>query len=157
MPPAVEPKGATAMKFESTIAVLLALLLAPISAFAMNRLDALGLIESGNNDFAVGTHQEVSRYQIQTDLWKQTCDENGLAGKGLMPTNPADARLVVEIIMKARCSAFESRYHHAPDDFEFYLLWHRPACYIGRSMSRAVTAVEADRARRFARLCRNPE
>ena len=59
--------------------------------------------------------------------------------------------------MQTRCSAFETRYHHAPDDFEFYILWHRPACYIGRAVPRPITAIEADRGRRFASLCQQCE
>jgi hypothetical protein len=71
------------------------------------------------------------------------------------PTDPASARVVVNCIMQARCRVFAARYHRAPDDFEFYILWHRPACYIGRPVPRRIAAVEADRGRRFAILCQS--
>jgi len=114
----------------------------------MDRLDALSQIESRNNDRAIGPQQEVSRYQILPAFWEQ-------ANVVWRPADPVVARNVVSWIMQARCRAFEARYHHAPDDFQYYILWHRPACYIGRSKPRLLTSHEIDRGRRFTTLCQS--
>ena len=130
------------------IMVLSAILLPVICACGMDRLDALSQIESHNNDRAIGRQQEVSRYQILPVFWLE-------ANVVWRPTDASTARIVVNWIMQARCSAFEERYHRTPDDFEYYILWHRPACLIGRPVLRHLTLVERDRGRRFANLCRN--
>jgi len=47
------------------------LVLTTMSASAgMTRLDALSMIESGNNDLAVGQAGEVSCFQILPQLWR---------------------------------------------------------------------------------------
>ncbi len=68
------------------------------------------------------------------------------------PTDASTARIVVSRIMEARSRVFEARYHRAPTDFEYYILWHRPACLIGRRVPRQLTSVEKERGRRFANL-----
>ncbi len=146
-------RGGMARTMKSNLAILSALVLSALSLPAMDRWDALSQIESRDNDQAVGQKGEVSRYQILPKFWAQARAGNPRANVSLRPTDPAAAKIVANRIMQARCRAFESRYHRAPDDFEFYLLWHRPACYIGRNIPRRITAVEADRGRRFASLC----
>jgi hypothetical protein len=136
--------------------ILVALL--SVSGFrssAMDRFDALSQIETRNNDEAVGRQQEVSRYQILPAFWAQAMAGNKPARGLVKPTDPAAAKVVVNWIMQGRCRAFESRYHRAPNDFEYYVLWHRPACLIGRPVLRHITTAEVDRARRFASLCQN--
>ena len=138
------------------LSVLLTLAVGAASAPAMERLDALSQIESRNNDRAIGTQREVSRFQIlpaywvQAKAWKIATDDQS-------PTDPASAREVVSWIMQGRCRTFAARYHHAPTDFEYYILWHRPACYIGRPVPRRITSIEADRAHRFVALCDLPD
>ena len=127
---------------------LLTALLASTHAWGMTRLDALSQIESRNNDHAIGAQQEVSRYQILPAFWAQ-------ANVVWRPTDAATAQVVVEWIMQTRCRAFQARYHHAPSDFQYYILWHRPACYLGRPHRRPLTTTEIDRARRFATLCQS--
>jgi hypothetical protein len=128
------------------LSILSALMLPVPSALCMDRLDALSQIESRNNDRAIGPQREVSRYQILPAFWEQ-------ANVAWRPTDADAARSVVEWIMQARCRAFVARYHHAPDNFEYYILWHRPACYIGRPVPRPLTLAEINRGRRFASLC----
>jgi len=130
------------------IMLLSAFLLPVLGASGMDRLDALSEIESHNNDHAIGKQLEVSRYQILPAFW----EESNVTWR---PTDPATASIVVNWIMAARCRAFEARYHRAPDDFEYYILWHRPACMIGRPVLRHLTSVERNRGRRFANLCQN--
>ena len=122
--------------------ILLLLLILSANAPAMDRWTALAMLESGGDDRTVGHAGEISRYQIRRDLWPGG--------------NPLDSRVALanaRQIMSAHEAAFEQSYGRAPDDFEFYILWHRPACYIGRTVPRPITAVEADRACRFANLC----
>lgn len=129
--------------------LLAAVLLPAAGAPAMDRLDALSQIESGNNDHAIGRQQEVSRYQILPVFWIQA----EASDKPASPTDPAAAKAVVCRIMAARSRAFEARYHRQPTDFEYYVLWHRPACLVGRSPLRPLAPAEMERARRFASLC----
>ena len=121
---------------------LLLLFMLSANAPAMDRWTALAMLESGGDDRTVGRAGEISRYQIRRDLWPGG--------------NPLDSRVGLanaRQIMSARVAEFERSHGRAPDDFEFYILWHRPACYIGRAVPRPITAVEADRGRRFASLC----
>lgn len=140
---------------KSNLAILSALVLSALALPAMDRWEALSQIESRNNDQAVGRDGEVSRYQILPGIWARAWSRHQPANIGMRPTDPTAAKIVANRIMQARCRAFESRYRRAPEDFEFYLLWHRPACYIGRAVPRPITAVEADRGRRFASLCQS--
>lgn len=130
--------------------------LAGICASGMNRCDALSQIESHNNDHAIGRQSEVSRYQILPAFWEQAMAVNK-AIPFYRPTDPGAAKVVVDWIMQNRCRAFESRYHRPPTDFEYYILWHRPACFVGRPTPRHLTSAEIERGRRFANLCRNDD
>lgn len=144
------------MYMKSVLSVLLALAW-PACGSAMDRFDALSQLESRNNDHAVGKHREVSRFQILPEFWSQATAGNKEAAQVFRPTDPAAARAVVNWIMQGRCRAFEARYHRAPTDFEYYILWHRPACLIGRTVPRHLTLAETDRGRRFASLCQSTD
>ena len=50
--------------------VVLALTTMTASA-GLSKLEALSMIESGNNDLAVGQAGEVSRFQIRPQVWRQ--------------------------------------------------------------------------------------
>jgi hypothetical protein len=124
---------------KSAIAIII--LVAAVSSPAMDRFAALSMIESGDNDRAIGRDGEVSRYQILPALWR----EYSFAGEA--PQHEEDARGVTQRIMPPRVLDFERIHGRPPTDFEWYLLWHRP----GRVMD--PTRAEADRAQRFANLC----
>jgi len=128
------------------ISILSVFVLPTLCSLGMDRMDALSQIESHNNDRAIGRQQEVSRYQILPAFWEQ-------ANVVWRPTDPATARIVVNWIMQGRSHEFEARYHRAPNDFEYYILWHRPSCYIGRPVPRHITSAEIERGHRFANLC----
>ena len=138
---------------KTILIILSALALTAISTRAADRFEALSQIESHDDDRAVGTQGEVSRYQILPEIWARAWALNERRNVTVRPTDPVAAKFAANWIMQGRCNAFEARYHRAPDDFEFYMLWHRPACYIGGFVPRPMTAVEADCARRFANLC----
>ena len=133
--------------------ILTAFALSVGCAPAMDRFEALSQIETHNNDWAIGRQQEVSRFQILPAYWADAAATNKQIAANARPTDPAAARAVVDWIMQSRCHSFQVRYHRPPNDFEYYILWHRPACYIGRVIPRAITPAENDRATRFASLC----
>ena len=112
------------------------------SAAAMDRWAALSLLESGNNDAAIGHAGEVSRFQIKPRLWETYFGKDRAAD----PTNSRVALRVAQSIMRERCAAFERRYHRPPTDFEYYVMWNAP-CQVGKP-GKAVS----ERANRFCNL-----
>lgn len=120
--------------------IIFAVALCP-PVLAMDRYCALSMLESGDNDNAVGSHQEVSRFQILPAVWRE------YASPESNPTISAHAILVAESIMRARSERFTTTHHREPTPFEFYLLWNCPANVLNPS------AHESERARRFANLC----
>ena len=109
---------------------------------AMDRWEALSLVESADNDRATGPGGEVSRYQIKQEVWQRYAPTNADSG------NPQDALAVAKIIMQKRCAAFERTHHRPPSDFEFYVLWNAPAQADAPAPSKTV----ANRAERFCNL-----
>jgi hypothetical protein len=106
------------------------------SVSAMDRWDALSMIESGNNDHAIGRCGEISRYQIRRKLWP-----------GGNPCNKQTSLAAAKRIMAARIKEFEkTHYGRAPSDFEFYVLWNAPR------QADHPDRVVSERARRFANL-----
>ena len=104
-------------------------------ASGMDRWSALSMLESGNNDQAIGQLGEVSRFQIQPHLWPGG--------------NPQDVQIALSVaqdIMQQRTEAFQKTHNRPPTDFEFYVLWNAPV-QMGHP-SHIVT----DRARRFENL-----
>lgn len=105
------------------------------SASGMNRWDALSMLETGNDDSAVGSCGEISRYQIRAELWP-----------GGNPQNPHAALTAARNIMQARTSYFQKTHGRSPSDFEFYVLWNAPA-----EVDHPVSCV-VERAQRFVNL-----
>jgi hypothetical protein len=104
-------------------------------ASAMDRWAALSMIESGDNDDAIGTCGEISRFQIRRDLWP-----------GGDPQNAQVALAAAQQIMHPRLDRFQQGHQREATDFEFYVLWNAP--WQADHPSVAV----AERARRFANL-----
>ena len=132
------------MKMNCLMACALSWLLGAVAAPAlgMDRWAALSMIESGNNDAAIGRAGEVSRYQILPRLWQKY----GGPGSRFARTNPRIALGVARAIMSGRCADFARQFHRAPTDFEYYVLWNAPAqIYLPGP-------VVANRAKRFCRL-----
>jgi hypothetical protein len=118
-----------------SLGVIIAICAFISSAHAMDRWSALSMLESGNNDQAVGSLGEVSRYQIRPYLWP-----------GGNPVNAHTALGVAQKIMQARISHFEQTHNRVPSDFEFYVLWNAP-----QEVNHPCRAV-ARRAERFTNL-----
>ena len=105
------------------------------SATAMDRWAALSMIESGDNDHAIGAGGEISRFQIQRKLWP-----------GGDPKDPQLALAVAQEIMRPRLAGFQQSHQRMATDFEFYVLWNAPWQVDHPS------AVVTERGRRFANL-----
>jgi len=104
-------------------------------ARAMDRWAALSMIESGNNDRAIGPGGEISRFQIRPELWP-----------GGDPTNAQTALAVAQQIMLPRVAEFKLSHQRLPTDFEFYVLWNAPW------QVDHPTATVTERARRYSNL-----
>ena len=103
---------------------------------------ALGEIESGCNDRAIGAVGEVSRYQIRPALWRR------FATPGMVPSKETDARVVVQRILLDRVRSFTARAHRPPTAAEYYILWNAPD-----TLKRGhQTWVVRERAERFSNL-----
>jgi hypothetical protein len=111
------------------------------------RLAALGMLESGDDDTAVGSFGEVSRYQIKPWIWRQysACEEyqnrelsTQVAGRHL-----AELQRI-----------FRKRARREPDDFDLYVLWNAGPTYYGKISfaQNRVHPVVRERARRYANL-----
>jgi hypothetical protein len=111
----------------------------------MDRFAALSMVETGDNDSAIGPSGEISRYQVLPATWRHYAK-----GQALDPLNPTNSLSVAQAVMSERCAQFQKTNHRAPTDFEFYLLWNCPAhvAHPGK--------LAADTAQRFANLCQRP-
>ncbi len=98
------------------------------------------MIESGDDDRAVGSGGEVSRFQIRPELWP-----------GGNTRDARNALAAAREVMKPRLEAFEKSHGRPATDFEFYVLWNAP--WEVDHPSKAVS----ERARRFSNLVRRPD
>lgn len=122
------------------------IILTPIKPM-LDRFKFLSMVESGDDDRAVGRAGEVSRYQIKKSVWQ---DHTKLPIASA--TNPFTAIAVARVIADERCKAFEKKFGRAPTDFEFYVLWNHPATYLYGNFKGIPKGV-FDSADSFARLC----
>lgn len=112
-------------------------------------LAALGQIESGAHDAAVGRAGEVSRFQIMPAVAAKEIRDRNPAG-GRLPAywqlRPDLAAEVARGIWEKRVATFRLVYRRDPSPVEIYLCWHRP----GRVLNPRPR--ELERATRFADL-----
>jgi hypothetical protein len=125
------------MRIRLAILVAGGLVLFATAVPAMDRWSALSMIESGDNDHAVGPRGEVSRFQIRPELWP-----------GGNSQDAKNALAAAKDVMKPRLEAFEKAHGRPATDFEFYVLWNAP--WQANHPSKAVT----ERAHRFSNLIR---
>jgi hypothetical protein len=123
-------------------AIALLLVLLPACAFGMDRSAALSMLETGDNDHAVGSAGEISRYQVRKLEWRSVTNSPNY-------TDSETAKNVMLHIMDKRVQAFKAHFGRAPSDFEYYALWNAPSQAMEGKISRAVAA----RCERFANLC----
>jgi len=122
---------------------LLLIFLFPLASMGMDRLSALSMLETGNNDRMVGRAGEISRYQILKSEWRSVTNS-------VRWTDPQVAKAVTIQIIDRRVNQFRAKHHREPTDFEFYVLWNAPAHVLVRDK---VSKVVAERAERYANLC----
>src|SRR5262245_8751842 len=120
----------------------LLIILCPMLSSGMDRLAALSMIETGDNDRMVGRAGEISRYQILKSEWRSVTNSVDYAHA---PT----AKNVAQMLLARRVQAFQATYHRNPTDFEFYGLWNAP----GQVLKGRVSPVVAERCRRYSNLC----
>ena len=123
--------------------LLLIICLAPLGCFGMDRLSALSMLETGNNDRMIGRAGEISRYQILQSEWRSVTNSTRWA-------DPAVAKAVTLQLIDRRVKQFRAKHRRDPSDFEFYVLWNAPAHVLIRGK---VSKVVAERAERYANLC----
>jgi hypothetical protein len=123
---------------------ILALLLAlcPMISSGMDRLSALSMLETGDNDRIVGRAGEISRYQIMKREWQAVTNSARY-------TDPEVAKQVTMLILERRVQTFRSIYNRQPTNFEFYALWNAP----NQVLTGRVSPTVAERCRRYANLC----
>jgi len=117
--------------------ILVAIACAVRVASAMDRWSALSMLESGNNDSAIGSNGELSRFQIRPQLWP-----------GGNPQDVQFALSVAQDIMQDRVAAFQKTHNRPPTDFEFYILWNAPI------QADHPSRIVSERAQRYENLVR---
>lgn len=122
--------------------LVLLFMLCPMMSFALDRLAALSMIESADNDRLVGRAGEISRYQILKREWRSVTNSTRFTDRKV-------AEEVTRKLVERRVATFRSIYRREPTDFEFYGLWNAPAQVYKGKVSRVV----AERCRRYANLC----
>lgn len=128
---------------------ILAILLTTVGAKAqLSRLEALSMIESGDNDAAIGRAGEVSRFQIMPSVWAHYSGSR--AFRDCRVAKAVASRHLTELT-----TWFHKRAGRPANDFDVYVLWNAGPTYytkIGFKTSR-IHPVVGERARRYVRLC----
>jgi len=128
--------------------IIILLLLSVASSYAgLSKLGAISMIESGNDDFAVGGAGEVSRYQIKPRVWRAYTTLKGYHDQAL-------SGWVAAQYLSALENAFQKRAGRPATDFDLYVLWNAGLNYYDRIgfSTRRVRPVIRERAQRFVNL-----
>ena len=112
-----------------------------------NRLFALGMIESGNDDRGVGSAGEVSRYQIHPVVWKAYSPSRHYH-------DPDVSLSVARLHWNYLTRYFRHKAGREPNDFDMYVMWNtRFGHYASKGFDpQRLHPVVRDRARRFVNL-----
>jgi hypothetical protein len=126
--------------------LLLALSAANVQA-GLSRLDALGMIETGNDDAAVGEAGEVSRYQIKPWIWRRYCRAETYRSCPL-------STQVAQRYLSDLEQFFRARTGREASDFDVYVLWNAGPTYYARIAfaPQRVHPVIRERATRYVNL-----
>lgn len=97
-------------------------------------------------DFAVGSHKEISRFQILPSVWRAYARHNHYH-------DPNSAWKVAEKILREREASFRRATGRTWDGVDLYLMWNAPGAYGRAKWDRTkVSRVLRLRAERFANL-----
>jgi hypothetical protein len=106
--------------------LFLILSLSAANAFAgLSKIDALGMIESGNNDAAIGSSGEVSRYQIKPHIWREYSASRSWR----------DVRIAAHVAQDYLTDlegGFRKHARREPTDFDLYVLWNAGPAYYSK-------------------------
>ena len=113
----------------------------------VSKLEALSMIETGDNDAAVGQAGEVSRYQIKPRIWQEYSPSKAYR----------DATVSTKVAAKHLADleqTFRARTGREPGDFDLYVLWNAGPTYYGKVnfSSKRVNPIIRERAQRYANL-----
>src|ERR1043166_114480 len=113
----------------------------------LSRLDAISMLETGDNDLARGDAGEVSRYQLMQRVWRGYNNSTAY-------TDPAVSRAVAAQHLQYLETWFAHRAGRAPTEFEVYVLWNAGPTYYWRKQfsAEAVARSIRERAERFVNL-----
>jgi hypothetical protein len=113
----------------------------------LSRLEAISMIETGDNDTMVGAAGEVSRYQMMPRVWKQYSSSEAFA-------DPAVSSQVAQRHVDWLESFFRKRAGREMTEFDRYVMWNAgPGYYAKKNFSPAQVASSVrERAQRYANL-----
>jgi len=126
--------------------VVLALTTMTASA-GLSKLEALSMIESDNNDLAVGQAGEVSRFQIRPQVWRHYSHSRAYE-------NASVAAAVAQKHIAYLEALFRERTGREATDLDIYILWNAGAGYYERhrfTVDRVHREIR-DRAQRYLNL-----
>lgn len=130
------------------IKLLLLLVLGALNAHAeFSRLEAISMIETGDNDRAIGKAGEVSRYQLLPKTWRQYTSARNYA-------DPAISSQIARQHLASLEANFRAQAGREPTDFECYVLWNAGLSYYAKVgfNARRVSSKIRERADRFVNL-----
>jgi hypothetical protein len=128
--------------------VILFLICSAVSAAAgLSKLDALAMIETGNNDAVIGSAGEVSRYQIKPRVWREYSPSLAWRDAGV-------STQVAQGYLADLEALFRKRTGREATDFDLYVLWNAGPAYYARIdfSARRVGAIIRERANRYVNL-----
>jgi hypothetical protein len=127
--------------------VLILLVTTGSACAGFSKLDAISLIETGNNDSAVGRLGEVSRYQIKPWIWHRYSQSDSYRNRQVSSS-------VAEKYLSELEASFRKRTGRDPDDFDLYVLWNAGPTYYARLgfSKKRVPSIIRERAQRFTNL-----
>jgi hypothetical protein len=113
----------------------------------LSRLEALSMIETGDNDQMVGGAGEVSRYQMMPRVWKQYSNSQAFS-------DPAVSSQVAQRHVDWLESFFRNRAGREMTELDLYVMWNAgPGYYARKHFSPAQIAPSVrERAQRYANL-----
>jgi|SRR6266404_7107939 len=118
---------------------------------ALSIRESLGMMESGNDDNAVGSAGEISRYQIKKKIWRMYSSSSRFWDMN-------EAWNIAEKVLATRIDKYQRRTGHQPAAFDLYVLWNAPGQFQSVGFEqRRISHVVAERARRFANLVSQPD
>ena len=126
-------------------------LLGALSTFTsragLTKLEALSMIETGDNDAAIGTAGEVSRYQIKPRIWQEYSPSKAYRDVTISAKVAGRHLAGLERI-------FRSRAGREPGDFDLYVLWNAGPTYYAKVhfSAKRVHPIIRERAQRYANL-----